>query len=164
MKLINTIRDIIQEQDKDKGKKWISTEEKNFVMKHKKYIADCVKDPKKHKFCEKLLSLMDVTSTTTTTTHLPESTVAATTRKGRANWSPEAEQDLSAFHPEIKKDLLGMEEDYQTGHGTEFTSTDRRMLRAIHDVLVKGGAGGGYKSSRKRALTPLGYIPDVDER
>ena len=44
-----------------------------------------------------------------------------------------------------------------------FTSTDRRMLRARYDVLVKGGASGGYKSGRKRALTPLGYSSPLGE-
>jgi hypothetical protein len=158
MKLLNTIKNIIEEQDK-----WISTEDKNFVMKHKKYIADCTKDPNKHKFCKKLLSLVDVTSTTTKTTKvLPENTMAASTRKGRGNWSPESEQDLYAFHPELKKDISleedFIEEDYELRD--TFTATDRRMLHAIYDVLIKGGAGGGYKGGRKRSIAPLGHLYD----
>lgn len=44
----------------------------------------------------------------------------------------------------------------------DFTSADRRMLHAIYDVLVKGGSGGGYKSGRKRALTPIGALPTME--
>jgi hypothetical protein len=110
MKLINTIRDIIQEQD--------------------------------------------------------STTVSTTSRKGRANWSPEAEQDLYAFHPELKKDLSleeqdFVEEDYSIRD--TFTAQDRRMLHAIYDVLVKGGSGGGYKGSRKRPIAPLGYLTPTGE-
>ena len=42
---------------------------------------------------------------------------------------------------------------------TTFTSMDRRMLNAIYDVIVKGGAGGGYKGGRRRSIQPLGGIP-----
>jgi len=46
----------------------------------------------------------------------------------------------------------------QYGDGS-FASMDRRMLTAIYDVIVKGGAGGGYKGGRRRAIQPLGGIP-----
>ena len=46
----------------------------------------------------------------------------------------------------------------QIGSST-FTSGDRRMLNAIYDVIVKGGAGGGYKGGRRRSIQPLGGIP-----
>tara|TARA_R110002167_G_scaffold129660_3_gene312722 strand:- start:289 stop:1059 length:771 start_codon:yes stop_codon:yes gene_type:complete len=42
--------------------------------------------------------------------NLKESTVSTTSRKERANMSPEAMQDLEAFHPELKKDLFTMED------------------------------------------------------
>jgi len=42
--------------------------------------------------------------------NLKESTVSTTSRKERANWSPEATQDLEAFHPELEKDLFTMED------------------------------------------------------
>ena len=48
------------------------------------------------------------------------------------------------------------------GDSGTFTSTDRRMLNAIYDVIVKGGAGGGYKGGRRRSVQPLGGIPRLD--
>jgi hypothetical protein len=47
--------------------------------------------------------------------------------------------------------------------GNGFTSKDRKILNAIYDVIVKGGASGGYKSGRKRALTAIGSIPQLGE-
>ena len=47
----------------------------------------------------------------------------------------------------------------QYSDGGSFTSLDRRMLSAIYDVIVKGGAGGGYKGGRRRSIQPLGGIP-----
>ena len=47
----------------------------------------------------------------------------------------------------------------QYSEGGTFTSMDRRMLNAIYDVIVKGGAGGGYKGGRRRSIQPLGGIP-----
>ena len=68
-------------------------------------------------------------------------------------------------HTEKSKPKLS--EQYRTEERMDvrdtFTSTDRRMLSAIYDVLVKGGASGGYKSGRKRALTPLGYSSPLGE-
>ena len=41
-----------------------------------------------------------------------------------------------------------------------FTDKDRRMLRAIFDTVVGGGASvGGYRGGRKRALPRLGELP-----
>ena len=41
-----------------------------------------------------------------------------------------------------------------------FTERDRRMLRAVYDTVVGGGAGlGGYRGGRKRALPRLGELP-----
>ena len=48
----------------------------------------------------------------------------------------------------------------QHSSSTSFGAMDRRMLNAIYDVIVKGGAGGGYKGGRRRALQPLGGIPN----
>ena len=64
---------------------------------------------------------------------LKESTISTTSRKERANWSPEAMQDLEAFHPELKKDLFSMEdiemeldEYVEQGHVTRGPSTTSR--------------------------------------
>tara|TARA_R110000772_G_scaffold83661_4_gene176916 strand:- start:944 stop:2251 length:1308 start_codon:yes stop_codon:yes gene_type:complete len=64
---------------------------------------------------------------------LKESTISTTSRKERANWSPEAIQDLEAFHPELKKDLFSMEdiemeldEYVEQGHVTRGPSTTSR--------------------------------------
>jgi len=43
--------------------------------------------------------------------------------------------------------------------GNSFSTMDRRMLSAIYDVIVKGGAAGGYKGGRRRSIQPLGGIP-----
>lgn len=66
-------------------------------------------------------------------TILKESTISTTSRKERANWSPESMQDLEAFHPELKKDLFSMEdiemeldEYVEQGHVTRGPSTESR--------------------------------------
>jgi len=42
----------------------------------------------------------------------------------------------------------------------QFTTSDRRMLRAIFDTVVGGGASvGGYRGGRKRSLPRLGELP-----
>tara|TARA_R110000824_G_scaffold59358_1_gene159451 strand:+ start:1657 stop:1965 length:309 start_codon:yes stop_codon:yes gene_type:complete len=44
-----------------------------------------------------------------------------------------------------------------------FTDKDRRMLRAIFDTLIGGGANvGGYRGGRKRALPRLGDMSSYD--
>jgi hypothetical protein len=48
----------------------------------------------------------------------------------------------------------------QYSDGGSFTSMDRRMLNSLYDVIVKGGSGGGYKGGRRRAVQPLGGIPN----
>ena len=45
---------------------------------------------------------------------LKEETISATSRKARSNWSPEAMQDLEAFHP----DLFELDEQETTGDGS----------------------------------------------
>ena len=43
-----------------------------------------------------------------------------------------------------------------------FTASDRRMLRAVFDTIVGGGAAvGGYRGGRKRALTKIRRITNV---
>lgn len=45
-----------------------------------------------------------------------------------------------------------------------FTERDRKMLRAIYDTIVGGGASvGGYRGGRKRALPRLGELPSYNE-
>jgi|TARA_R110002020_G_scaffold297723_1_gene513486 hypothetical protein len=41
-----------------------------------------------------------------------------------------------------------------------FTKEDREMLQRIYDVVVRGGAGGGYGGVRRRAIPALGTLPD----
>ena len=46
------------------------------------------------------------------------------------------------------------------GTPVSFTNEDRAMLKMIYDVVVMGGAAGGYGGVRRRALPALGTIPD----
>jgi len=41
-----------------------------------------------------------------------------------------------------------------------FTKDDREMLQRIYDVVVRGGASGGYGGVRRRAIPALGTLPD----
>ena len=51
-------------------------------------------------------------------------------------------------------------EDDEEGTPVSFTNEDRAMLKMIYDVVVMGGAAGGYGGVRRRALPSLGSIPD----
>jgi hypothetical protein len=42
-----------------------------------------------------------------------------------------------------------------------FTEDDREMLKRIYDVVVRGGASGGYGGVRRRAIPALGTLPDT---
>jgi hypothetical protein len=42
-----------------------------------------------------------------------------------------------------------------------FTEEDRDMLQRIYDVVVRGGASGGYGGVRRRAIPALGTLPDT---
>jgi hypothetical protein len=42
-----------------------------------------------------------------------------------------------------------------------FTKDDREMLQRIYDVVVRGGASGGYGGVRRRAIPALGTLPDA---
>ncbi len=42
-----------------------------------------------------------------------------------------------------------------------FTEDDREMLQRIYDVVVRGGASGGYGGVRRRAIPALGTLPDT---
>ena len=42
-----------------------------------------------------------------------------------------------------------------------FTEEDRQMLERIYDVVVRGGASGGYGGVRRRAIPALGALPDT---
>ena len=42
-----------------------------------------------------------------------------------------------------------------------FTEEDREMLSRIYDVVVRGGAAGGYGGVRRRAIPALGTLPDA---
>ena len=51
-------------------------------------------------------------------------------------------------------------EDDAEGTPVSFTEEDRMMLKMIYDVVVMGGAAGGYGGVRRRPLAALGTIPD----
>jgi len=42
-----------------------------------------------------------------------------------------------------------------------FTEDDREMLQRIYDVVVRGGASGGYGGVRRRAIPALVTLPDT---
>ena len=50
-------------------------------------------------------------------------------------------------------------EDENVGIPVSFTDEDRAMLKMIYDVVVMGGAAGGFGGARKRALSALGSLP-----
>lgn len=50
-------------------------------------------------------------------------------------------------------------EDDLQGVPVSFTDEDRAMLKMIYDVVVMGGAAGGFGGARKRALSALGSLP-----
>ena len=50
-------------------------------------------------------------------------------------------------------------EDPAEGIPVSFTDEDRAMLKMIYDVVVMGGAAGGFGGARKRALSALGSLP-----
>ena len=70
--------------------------------------------------------------------NLKESTVSTTSRKERANWSTEAMQDLEAFHPELKKDLITMEDiDKEIDDFFESVSPEVDRINEIMGVIVE---------------------------
>jgi len=52
-------------------------------------------------------------------------------------------------------------EDEFEGRPVSFTDEDRAMLKMIYDVVVMGGAAGGFGGARKRSLSALGSLPTV---
>ena len=75
------------------------------------------------------------------------------------------EADLSKLIHRVLSEQIPMEvyDEEVISRKEGFTSKDRNMLNAIYDVLVKGGSAGGYKSGRKRSLTPIGAVPQFHE-
>ena len=53
-------------------------------------------------------------------------------------------------------------DDPAEGIPVSFTDEDRAMLKMIYDVVVMGGAAGGFGGARKRALSALGSLPSND--
>jgi len=51
------------------------------------------------------------------------------------------------------------EEEFESATPVSFTDEDRAMLKMIYDVVVMGGAAGGFGGARKRALSALGSLP-----
>ncbi len=58
--------------------------------------------------------------------------------------------------------LISDQEYENTGsRPVSFTEEDRQMLERIYDVVVRGGASGGYGGVRRRAIPALGALPDT---
>ena len=51
------------------------------------------------------------------------------------------------------------EDAIEGGTPVSFTDEDSMMLKMIYDVVVMGGAAGGYGGVRRRPLAALGSIP-----
>tara|TARA_R100000664_G_C2759888_1_gene150247 strand:- start:9888 stop:10292 length:405 start_codon:yes stop_codon:yes gene_type:complete len=64
--------------------------------------------------------------------------------------SVRAEEGVLSIHEQATSDL-------EISKG--FTQTDRKLLNRIYDAVVGGGASGGFKGGRKRALPSLGALP-----
>jgi len=62
---------------------------------------------------------------------------------------------------EVITEQQWMEDDLE-GTPVSFTDEDRVMLKMIYDVVVMGGAAGGFGGARKRALSALGSLPSND--
>ena len=64
---------------------------------------------------------------------------------------------------ESKYSEILSEQSYGDGESVRpvsFTNEDRDMLTRIFDVVVRGGASGGYGGVRRRAIPALGALPD----
>jgi len=60
---------------------------------------------------------------------------------------------------EVITEQQWVEDAMEGGTPVSFTDEDRAMLKMIYDVVVMGGAAGGYGGARKRSLTALGSLP-----
>ena len=61
---------------------------------------------------------------------------------------------------QIEKLLSDQEIENINYRPVSFTEEDRDMLQRIYDVVVRGGASGGYGGFRRRAIPALGTLPD----
>tara|TARA_R110000803_G_scaffold203624_1_gene269275 strand:- start:1057 stop:1278 length:222 start_codon:yes stop_codon:yes gene_type:complete len=61
---------------------------------------------------------------------------------------------------QIEKLLSDQEIENINYRPVSFTEEDRDMLQRIYDVVVRGGASGGYGGVRRRAIPALGTLPD----
>jgi hypothetical protein len=63
---------------------------------------------------------------------------------------------------ETQLNKLISDQEYSTidSRPVSFTKDDREMLQRIYDVVVRGGASGGYGGVRRRAIPALGTLPD----
>ena len=68
-------------------------------------------------------------------------------------------KQLRNFIKQVITEQKWAEDDIE-GTPVSFTNEDRMMLKMIYDVVVMGGAAGGYGGVRRRALPSLGSIPD----
>lgn len=64
---------------------------------------------------------------------------------------------------ETQLNKLISDQEYSTidSRPVSFTKDDREMLQRIYDVVVRGGASGGYGGVRRRAIPALGTLPDT---
>ena len=68
-------------------------------------------------------------------------------------------KQLRGLIKEIIVEQQWIEDDIDGGRPVSFTEEDRAMLKMIYDVVVMGGAAGGFGGARKRALSALGSLP-----
>ena len=61
---------------------------------------------------------------------------------------------------QIEKLLSDQEIENINYRPVSFTEEDRDMLQRIYDIVVRGGASGGYGGVRRRAIPALGTLPD----
>ena len=62
---------------------------------------------------------------------------------------------------QLNKLISDQEYENMGSRPVSFTEEDRQMLERIYDVVVRGGASGGYGGVRRRAIPALGTLPDT---
>lgn len=62
---------------------------------------------------------------------------------------------------QLNKLISDQEYENMGSRPVSFTEEDRQMLERIYDVVVRGGASGGYGGVRRRAIPALGALPDT---
>jgi len=97
MKLLDTIKDIINESPKFNG-----TVTHDHMNKRTDMSGEAMRWKDKSPTYRQSSTMEDE--------DLEETTLSTISRKGRANWSPEAMQDLEAFHPDFLPEEMSIED------------------------------------------------------